>query len=96
VDGEGILIEDYKTDPDFDLPSLVAEYSAFVKAADKASISMELGPSHEITVLTETITIIIQKINEGYFLLLAAKSAKNVGKGKFFMKREAATLVEDL
>jgi predicted regulator of Ras-like GTPase activity (Roadblock/LC7/MglB family) len=96
VDAEGILVQEVKADPLFDLISLVAEYSAFVKAANKASVSMDLGPSQEITVTTEKMTIIIKKINDGYFLLLAAESSKNIGKGRFFMKREAAALVEEL
>ncbi len=96
VDAEGILVEEVKPDPSFDLISLVAEYSAFVKAANKASVSMDLGSSHEVTVMTDKMTILIKKINDGYFLLLAAASDKNMGKGRFFMKREAAALVEDL
>ena len=90
VDSEGILIQEHRVDPDFDITSVVAEYSAFVKAADKASVSMDLGLSQEVTVITETNTIIIKKINDDYFLLLGAKSEKNMGKGRFFIKREEA------
>jgi len=96
VDAEGILVQEFKTNPSFDLISLVAEYSAFVKAADKASVSMELGASQEVMVITDKLTIIIKKINNSYFLFLAAESDKNLGKGRFFMKREAYALVEDL
>ncbi|MEK7286881.1 MAG: hypothetical protein AAB035_06250 [Nitrospirota bacterium] len=96
VDSEGILIQEHRTDPDFDIISLVAEYSAFIKAADKASVSMDLGSSQEITVLTDTITIIIKKINDEYFLLLAAKSDKNIGKGRFYLKKEAFAFAEEL
>ncbi|MBI3358587.1 MAG: roadblock/LC7 domain-containing protein [Nitrospirae bacterium] len=96
VDSEGILVQEVKADPSFDLISLVAEYSAFVKAADKASVSMELGPSYEIMVTTDKMAIMIKKINDGYFLLLAAESDQYIGKGRFFMKREAAAFVEDL
>jgi len=96
VDGEGILVQEVKSDPSFDVISLVAEYSAFLKAANKASVSMDLGPSCEITVITQKMTIIIKKINDGYFLFLAAESPKNIGKGRFFMKKEAAAFVEDL
>ena len=96
VDSEGIMIQEVKPDSSFDLMSLVAEYSAFVKAADKASVSTDIGFSHEVTVTTETITIIIKKINPEYFLFLAAETDKNVGKGRFFMKREAYALAEDL
>ncbi len=96
VDAEGILVQEVKTNPSFDLISLVAEYSAFVKAADKASVSLELGVSHEVTVTTEKMTVIIKKINKNYFLFLAAETDKNAGKGRFFMKQEAYALAEDL
>jgi len=96
VDAEGIMVQEVKTDPAFDLISLVAEYSVFVKAADKASVSADLGTSHEVTVTTDKVTIIIKKINPEYFLFLAAQSDKNVGKGRFLMKREAYAFAEDL
>jgi predicted regulator of Ras-like GTPase activity (Roadblock/LC7/MglB family) len=96
VDAEGIMIQEVKADLSFDLISLVAEYSAFVKAADKASVSSDIGFSHQITVTTEKITILIKKINPEYFLFLAAETDKNMGKAKFFMKREAYALAEDL
>jgi predicted regulator of Ras-like GTPase activity (Roadblock/LC7/MglB family) len=96
VDSEGIMVQEVKRDPSFDLISLVAEYSAFVKAADKASVSVDLGFSQEVTIKTEKASIIIQKINPEYFLFLAAETDKNIGKGKFFMKQEAFALAEDL
>ncbi len=96
VDSDGILVQDHIIDPDLDITALVAEYSALLKAADKASSSVEIGVSHEITVLTEKAIVIIKKINEGYFLFLVARSDKNMGKGRFFMKREAAAMVEDM
>ncbi len=96
VDQDGILVEEHQTDPSIDLAALVAEYSAFLKAADKASLSVDLGPSQEITVSMEKTSVIIKKINEAYFLFLVARSEKNMGKGRFFMKREAAAFVEDL
>ena len=96
VDSDGILVEEYKKDDLFDLTPLVAEYSAFLKVADKASISSDVGPSHEMTVLAEKATIIINKMAGGYFLCLVTQSPKNVGKGRFYMKREAALIAADL
>jgi predicted regulator of Ras-like GTPase activity (Roadblock/LC7/MglB family) len=96
VDQDGILVEEYKNDSLIDLAALAAEYSALLKGADKASLSVELGPSREITVLMDTTSVVIKKINEGYFLLMALQSDRNIGKGRFFMKREAAVMVEDL
>lgn len=96
VDSDGILVETYTREPSFDLDPLVAEYSAFLKAAEKASISAEVGTWHEVTVLTEKATILIKKMTEGYFLFLVMQSDKNIGKARFFMRLEASELVEDL
>jgi len=95
-DMDGIILEEYKIDPLFDITSLVAEYSGLWRTVDKASLSLDLGPSQEISILTEKTTIIVKKINAGYFLLLAAKSEKNFGKGRFLVKKEIAALVEEL
>jgi predicted regulator of Ras-like GTPase activity (Roadblock/LC7/MglB family) len=96
VDADGISIEEHKKDPQFDFNPLIAEFSAFLKAADKASISAEVGPSDEVTVSAEKATVIIKRIKEGYFLLLATDSRRNIGKGRFFVGRESALISEDL
>jgi predicted regulator of Ras-like GTPase activity (Roadblock/LC7/MglB family) len=95
-DMDGIILEEYKTDPLFDIASLVAEYSGIWRTVDKASLSLDLGASQEISILTEKTAIIVKKINQGYFLLLAARSEKNFGKGRFLVKKEIATLVAEL
>lgn len=95
-DMDGIVLEEYKIDPLFDIASLVAEYSGLWRTVEKASLSLDLGASQEISVLTEKTTVIVKKINAGYFLLLAARSEKNFGKGRFLAKKEIATLVEEL
>lgn len=95
-DMDGIILEEYKTDPLFDITSLVAEYSGIWRTVEKASLSLDLGSSQEISILTEKTTLIVKKINTGYFLLLAAKSEKNFGKGRFLVKKEIAALVEEL
>jgi predicted regulator of Ras-like GTPase activity (Roadblock/LC7/MglB family) len=95
-DMDGIILEEYRTDPLFDIASLVAEYSGLWRTVDKASLSLDLGSSKEISILTEKTTIIVKKINEGYFLLLASSSEKNFGKGRFLVKKEIAALVEEL
>jgi predicted regulator of Ras-like GTPase activity (Roadblock/LC7/MglB family) len=95
-DMDGIILDEYKIDPLFDITSLVAEYSGIWRTVEKASLSLDLGSSQEISILTEKITVIVKKINAGYFLLLAAKSEKNFGKGRFFVKKEIAALVEEL
>lgn len=93
---DGIIVEEYRADPSLDLASIVAECGALWKAVDKASQSVELGSSHEMTIVTERAVVLIKKINLEYFLLLAVASEKNFGKGRFLLRMEAATLVEEL
>lgn len=95
-DMDGIILEEYKGDPLFDVTSLAAEYSAVWRTVDKASLSVDLGLSQEMSILTEKAAIIVKKINEGYFLLLATASDKNLGKGRFLVKKEAAALAKEL
>ena len=93
---DGIILEEYKADPLLDLASFAAEYSALLRVVDKTGLSLDLGASEEISILTERTSVLIKKINAEYFLLLAVGSEKNFGKGRFLMKKEAATLVEEL
>lgn len=93
---DGIILEEYKADPLLDLSSLVAEYSAFWRGVDKATASVDLGATHEMSILTDKTVIILKKINSDYFLLLATGSEKNFGKGRFLMRKEMAALAEEL
>lgn len=93
---DGIIVEEYRADPSLDLGSIVAEFGALWKTVDKASESVELGSSQEVTIITERAIVLVKKINPEYFLLLAVASEKNFGKGRFLLRMEAATLVEEL
>jgi predicted regulator of Ras-like GTPase activity (Roadblock/LC7/MglB family) len=93
---DGIIVEEHRTDSSFDLTSVVAECGALWKTAEKASQSVELGSSQEMTIVTERAVVLVKKINPGYFLLLAVASEKNFGKGRFLLRMEADTLVEEL
>lgn len=93
---DGIIVEEYRADPALDLASVVAECGALWKTVDTASQSVELGASQEMTIVTERAVVLVKKINSEYFLLLAVASEKNFGKGRFLLRMEAATLMEEL
>lgn len=93
---DGIIVEEYRADPSLDLTSIVAECGVLCTSAEKASQSVELGASQEMTIVTERATVLVKKINPEYFLLLVVASEKNFGKGRFLLRMEAATLVEEL
>ncbi|MBI3805863.1 MAG: roadblock/LC7 domain-containing protein [Nitrospirae bacterium] len=93
---DGIVVEEVRIDPSFDLGPLAAEYGALWRSVDKAGQSVELGSSQEMTIMTEKAILLVKKINPDYFLLLVVGSEKNFGKGRFLLKMEAASLVEEL
>jgi predicted regulator of Ras-like GTPase activity (Roadblock/LC7/MglB family) len=93
---DGIIVEENRADPSLDLASIVAECGALWKAVNKTSQSVELGSSQEMTIVTERAVVLVKEINPEYFLLLAVASEKNFGKGRFLLRMEAATLVEEL
>lgn len=93
---DGIIVEEHRVDSSLDLVSIVAECGALWKSAEKASQFVELGASEEMTIVTERAIILVKKINPEYFLLLVIASEKNFGKGRFLLRMEAATLVEEL
>ena len=93
---DGIIVEEYRADSSLDLASIAAEFGALWRTVDKASQSVELGPSQEMTIVSDRAIVLVKKINPEYFLLLAVASEKNFGKGRFLLRMEAATLVEEL
>lgn len=96
ADMDGIVVDEYKSNPDFDMALLIAEYGTFWYSADKAGISCEIGPASEVCVLTEKATIVIRKIGQEYFLLLAIAADKGFGKGRFYARIMAETLEEEI
>lgn len=96
ADMDGIIVEEYKKDPSFDMALLVAEYGTFWYSADKAGVSCDIGPAKEVCVLTENATVVIRKICQDYFLLLAISSEKGMGKSRFYARMMADTLAEEI
>lgn len=93
---DGIVVEEHKKDPLLDLQSLGAEYCAVIKDIERASSSLGLGSSKEISVITDKTIIVLNRINEDYFLLLVLGSEGNFGKGRFLLKREIAFIEKEL
>lgn len=93
---DGILVEEYKKDPDVDLSVLVAEYGTLWNLADRAGIASELGTAHEFSVFADKAILILRTIKRGYFLIFAINSEKSFGKARFYARIIAEDLVEGL
>lgn len=93
---DGIVVEEQKREPQLDLQSLGIEGCTIIKQTDKAMSSIGLGDSAELSVLTEKAVIVIRRIHEGYFLLLAIRKNGNFGKGRYLLRREETNLKGEL
>jgi len=92
VGTDGIVVEERKRDTTIDLPSLGAEYCTILKMTDKGMFSMGLGNSEEMSVLTEKAVVVIRRVHEEYFLLLAIRKEGNFGKARYLLRREGMNL----
>jgi len=96
ADMDGMIIEEYKPDPAFDMAMMVAEYGTFWYSADKAGLSCDIGLANEVCVFTEKATVVIRKISQDYFLILAIAAGKGFGKGRFHARMIADLLEEEI
>jgi predicted regulator of Ras-like GTPase activity (Roadblock/LC7/MglB family) len=93
---DGIVVEEQKRDKTLDLQSLGAEYCSVLKTAEKAMSSMDLGSWEELSVQTDKALVLIRRVHEQYFLLLVIRKDGNFGKGRYLLRREAASLKSEL
>ena len=92
---DGIIVEEYISEPGVDLQSIGAEYGNILKEVQNASASLRLGQARELAVLTEIADLIIRKINDEYFLALLLSPACNLGKGRFMVRKAVNRLEKE-
>ncbi|HXN06508.1 MAG TPA: hypothetical protein VN944_05530 [Nitrospiria bacterium] len=95
VANDGIVLEEYKTDPSIDFSILGAEFCRTFREIGEKTASIRRGTPLEISLLTDQSMIILRKINEEYFLVLVLESDANFGKGRFMMRKEMEQLINE-
>jgi len=90
---DGIIVEEYSAGEDLDMQSVGAEYGNILKEVQRASSSLKLGGTQEVTINTESANVIIRKINDEYFVAMMLAPEGNFGKGRF-MARVASGRLE--
>jgi len=93
---DGIVVEEHKKDPTLDLQSLGAEYSAMMREVQRVNSSLQIGDIREVSVLTDKVIVISRQLSKEYFLVLVVEPEGNLGKGRFLIRREIATLEKEL
>ncbi len=93
---DGLVIEQFSVNSDFDINIAGAEYSTIVKNAMKASESFGAGKTNEILISTEKATMIMMTVGTEYFCALAIGLDGNLGKGRLELKKAIPQLEKGL
>jgi predicted regulator of Ras-like GTPase activity (Roadblock/LC7/MglB family) len=97
---DGIAVDSYAK-PGFEsalgeVQTLAMEVSHLVSQARRAVISLDAGVLQEVTVRTDTITLCVQVLTEGYFLACAMLPNANVGQARYLIRVTAPQIRADL
>jgi len=97
---DGIAVDSYaKTgfgDSLPDIQTLAAEFAHLVSQARRTVQSLDAGALAEVTIRTDTVTLVISVITPEYFLACAMLPAALVGKARYLVKLAAPRLRQDL
>lgn len=92
---DGIIVDEYTAEPGMDLQSISAEYGNILKEVQIASLSLQMGRTNEVSIITDSNDLIMRKINEDYFLALILSPDGNFGKGRFVVRRAVNLLAKE-
>lgn len=93
---DGIPIEEYILESNFDIQLLAVEYVNVMKEVKRSLEVLKTGNLEEVLISTEQSKIIIRTVCEDYFVILILNSEGNYGKGRYLLKLETPRLLEDL
>jgi predicted regulator of Ras-like GTPase activity (Roadblock/LC7/MglB family) len=79
-----------------DIQTLAAEFAHLVSQARRTVQSLDAGALSEVTIRTDTVTLVITIVTTEYFLACAMLPTAAVGKARYLVKVAAPTLRADL
>lgn len=93
---DGMIVEERKSSRGPDLQDLSAECVGLLKSADHIGASLLSSGIRELSLVSEKQPVLIHRINPEYFLLLLLASDRELGKGRFQLRRAASRLEKEL
>ncbi len=96
VDGDGIPIEAVNSRPEIDLEALAAESVMQMRSVAAAHSELGAGPLRHYCVETDSQTLMVSFVAEGYYLLLVLDQGSNLGRARFELRRAQLLLEQDL
>ena len=93
---DGIAIAEYvKPGQSLDIQTMGVEYTSILNEIKKASEALQAGKLEELTVCSESLTLIVRVITDEYFVAVVLNSKGNYGKGRYLIRLAAPKLVEE-
>jgi predicted regulator of Ras-like GTPase activity (Roadblock/LC7/MglB family) len=96
VDGDGIPVEAVSSNPDLDLEVLAAEMVAQVRALTDDLSELEAGRFQHYSLTTDSLTLMVSSVADGYYLLLVLDRGGNRGRARFELRRARLLMESDL
>lgn len=96
VDADGIPVESVAADPTVDLDLLAAELIARVRAISDDRAGLAVGEVEQLSVITDSVTVVVSSIGEGYYLLLVLGPDGSYGRARFELRRARLLLQDEL
>ena len=79
-----------------DIQTLAMEFAHLVSQARRTVQSLDAGTLQEVTIRTDTVTLVVQVLTQEYFLACAILPSAHVGKARYLVKVTAPHLQAEL
>lgn len=92
---DGITVETVGDD-DLDVEVLAAELVSMARGIGSEQRALAVGETERLEIATDRYGVILTRVRNGYYLLLAVEAGKPLGKARFEMRRAALGFEADL
>lgn len=93
---DGIPVESWPSDTDFDLEALCAELLTPVRGFAGSAHDGVLGVVRQFAVVTDQVTLMLTAVSDGYYLLLVLGAEGSFGRARYELRRAELDFVNDL
>ena len=93
---DGIAVETHGGTEEFDLEGLTAELMAQVHSINDGHRELDLGPVRQFTVSTDSMTAMLGRLTQDYFLMLILGTGASQGRARFELRRAPLAFEDDL
>lgn len=94
--GDGIPVEQYVLESDFELQSLAVEYTAVIKEIRKTVGVLKAGELEEVAISTGELSVLIRTVGADLLAVLILKKNGNSGMGRYQLRLNSDYMAREL